>query len=423
MPDSFSLQDVEKCFSKSISAFINGKIDFLAPHLKGLFSQDSQNVIDVSPTSLGKLQKIFPSSFWALKILANEFAIQYNTCRCHPAYLGTGTDVDNLLAQIPVSMSHQLVLELESLMYHIDSDLFTVLSGERYESTDAKSYCMLLLPVLDALNIDPDLRRDTVVFSKKMWINFSFPSIHAVRKLLNMTTNACLVLCQKGDSLDDNFYAAALAPTGYQYFFPHIHFTGHMEWEFCLPHAKDSSCASPIIQYKNGRFYLPATYSNDSDTILFQTTFRKQNQSPTDSEIEIASRLLSLVRRAHIGLVLILSKKNVIKNITNYLCKKRNRGFAFQQFIKMPSEDEQALDLLKALSSIDGAVLADFDGNFYACGVILDGEALVQGDLERGSRYNSAKNFIATQRAAMKDTPEPIAAVVASEDGMIDVFP
>jgi len=425
MPETFSPQDAAECFSESLSMFTHGESDYFFPYLEELFCQEGQNTIDVSLTALKEFQKVFPSSFWAFNILANEFVIQYNAYRCHPEF--SEQDTHSLIPQISANMSRQLVLELESLMHHIDSDLFTVLSGERYESTDAKSYCILLLPTLDALDIAPHLRKETVVLSEEMWIKFSFQSIHAIRKLLNMTTNTCLVLCQKRDSSDDNFYAVALAPTSYQYFFPHIHFTGHMEWEFCLPCSQKTvssfPCTSPRIQYKNGRFYLPTTYSNDSDTALLQSIFERQNSSLMSSEIEIARRLLTLARSAHIGLILILSTRNVIENIKKRLCYEKNRGFAFQQSIELPSDSKQAIDLLKTLSSIDGAVLVDFDGIFHACGVILDGKALAKGNLERGSRYNSAKNFIATQRTAMEDSPEPIVAIVASEDGMIDVFP
>lgn len=68
--------------------------------------------------------------------------------------------------------------------------------------------------------------------------------------------------------------------------------------------------------------------------------------------------------------------------------------------------DENNL-LLKGLASIDGAVMVDYEGRCYGFGIILDGKTKIKGDVGRGSRYNSAKNYVCGHKRY---------AVVFSED-------
>ena len=72
--------------------------------------------------------------------------------------------------------------------------------------------------------------------------------------------------------------------------------------------------------------------------------------------------------------------------------------------------------LLKHLSSIDGAILANPEGMCHAVGVILDGEAHRDCTPSRGSRYNSAVRYVGS--AAMARL-----AVVISDDRTADVIP
>jgi hypothetical protein len=53
---------------------------------------------------------------------------------------------------------------------------------------------------------------------------------------------------------------------------------------------------------------------------------------------------------------------------------------------------------VRALTAIDGAVLIDPSGRCHGAGVILDGQAAASWDPSRGSRYNSAKRYVSTER-------------------------
>jgi hypothetical protein len=73
-------------------------------------------------------------------------------------------------------------------------------------------------------------------------------------------------------------------------------------------------------------------------------------------------------------------------------------------------------ELLRRVTSVDGAVLLDAEGRCHAVGVILDGRAAARGRPARGARYNSAVRYVT-------DASAPTLAVVISEDGRVDVLP
>lgn len=73
--------------------------------------------------------------------------------------------------------------------------------------------------------------------------------------------------------------------------------------------------------------------------------------------------------------------------------------------------------LIRMVSSIDGAVLIDQTATCFALGVILDGLATANGNSSRGARYNSAIRYVETKGQ------NHCVAVVVSADGMVDLVP
>ena len=73
-------------------------------------------------------------------------------------------------------------------------------------------------------------------------------------------------------------------------------------------------------------------------------------------------------------------------------------------------------EMVRRVTSIDGAVLLDDEGRCHAVGVILDGRATPDGRPSRGSRYNSALRYVTGAEG-------PTLAVVISEDGRVDLLP
>lgn len=72
-------------------------------------------------------------------------------------------------------------------------------------------------------------------------------------------------------------------------------------------------------------------------------------------------------------------------------------------------------DIIKLVTSIDGAVLVDENAICYAIGVILDGVASEKGSSSRGARYNSAIRYTESRDNTL--------AIVVSVDGSVDLIP
>ena len=73
------------------------------------------------------------------------------------------------------------------------------------------------------------------------------------------------------------------------------------------------------------------------------------------------------------------------------------------------------------ITSIDGAAFINTNTKkCVACGVILDGDVSDIGSSNRGSRYNSTKNYIA--RFKKEYDKKVFVGVVKSEDGMLNIF-
>jgi len=77
------------------------------------------------------------------------------------------------------------------------------------------------------------------------------------------------------------------------------------------------------------------------------------------------------------------------------------------------------IECMDKITSIDGAILFDYDSKCYGVGVILDGISQEElGDPSRGARYNSAIKYIEKENLIDK-----CVIIVISEDGMIDILP
>lgn len=72
-------------------------------------------------------------------------------------------------------------------------------------------------------------------------------------------------------------------------------------------------------------------------------------------------------------------------------------------------------DTLRAVSSMDGAVVVGTDATCFGIGAILDGISRGSGDPARGARYNSALRYVLSRE-------KPCLAVVVSEDGRVDLL-
>ncbi|MCU4996577.1 diadenylate cyclase [Bacillus cereus] len=135
-----------------------------------------------------------------------------------------------------------------------------------------------------------------------------------------------------------------------------------------------------------------------------------------ESNIDKLINIVQIASYQKHGTMLVVGTKDLAKEEIDRLCK-------FQQAVKIEKINLVGMDegkrniVLNQISSIDGAIYLDSDGNVHGIGVILDGPANELGDSSRGARYNSAIKYNKSQDKINNNT----LIIVVSEDGYIDI--
>ena len=176
-----------------------------------------------------------------------------------------------------------------------------------------------------------------------------------------------------------------------------IRFTGHHKWELFHENHK-------LMETRYGvpRIPLPpitgASFCSTCE-ILFGDI--------KEQDIQVLYRLaLEACRQRH-GTILVITP-----NAQNEAVRLASQSTAVEP-ITLTEE------LLKSVTTIDGAVLLDLSGTCHAIGVILDGDAVPIGSPGRGARYNSSLRYCAKLEAQ----GVPCLAVIVSEDGTSELIP
>lgn len=80
-------------------------------------------------------------------------------------------------------------------------------------------------------------------------------------------------------------------------------------------------------------------------------------------------------------------------------------------------ELDDAIEQISSAAAMDGAVIVDLQGHIRYVAAILDGLSIKEGDLARGARFNSIKNFVADLSRT-----DQVMGIVLSEDGGADII-
>lgn len=159
-----------------------------------------------------------------------------------------------------------------------------------------------------------------------------------------------------------------------------------------------------ILKCKNNRYYI-------DDEMECDIWKNKLCSAIRDLPEEILSALVDTIaslKQLNHGALMILS--NDAQDLADTLCTTYKRG---TQIDAISLKNPDGRRLFARLSSIDGATLVDLDAQCHAFSVILDGEAKIEGDLGKGARHNSAKNYVANGNGRY--------AIVISEDKENDI--
>lgn len=254
--------------------------------------------------------------------------------------------------------------------------IFTKIANYEYEG----SPCRGRIVFTDSAN-------DIVRF--KQPIALSIGNVKKIRKMLEMSNDkTCLIATISGGEI------VGLGD-----------YENHKEsylLEFIDINMWDLSCnGKHIVKYFNGQYRLP---ENKLDDQLFlkkcNEKFKKNYDKDILNIIEVASC------QKH-GTMVIISPR--AKEESEALVEE-GKGTAIHERNLI----RESKDLVLGLCSIDGAFMIDPFGNCSGIGLILSNPNSGKGNPERGSRYNSAVNYINNNKDSI--------AVVISEDGMINIL-
>ena len=291
---------------------------------------------------------------------------------------------DDAIALRPINGDANSMIESRSDNIEISSafNVINSISAKYYERSKSNGTIKIT-----------ERRDDTAILIEP--IPFTVNNARQLRKLLELTRNSYSLLVHDGQVYGIGEGARV------EYTFS---ITGHMEWR--MHNGKSDTIE---LHYKNGNYYIPSSTELEgwyiSEKIGSMTLNRRIN------------KLFRAVRQISHGVLLILSE-NAEKEVDR-LCSKQ-KGLKVKKTIDLIQDAENMNGLtLQMLSSIDGAIFADLDGNCHGFGIILDGAAMCEGSTDRGSRYNSAKNYIYAQKVLFKSQ---CCAFIQSDDGYVDIF-
>lgn len=307
----------------------------------------------------------------------------------------------------------------------LDIEFINSLSGESYESSSTKSLAMVLLSSADDLS----KCKSSVSFTGNP---LSLENIRVIRKQLNMTANSALAIAK--DKSTGIFYTVGLIPIKDALKYPRIHFLNKFDWCFCVPTTsnffsfldKNSTELNKIIERDcrirfHGNVYKFPLINPERRILENMTRIFSSNTTA-----KVPTQIAKGTDKCRHGAVLIFGSRDFIELETQRCVDEGLCGIKFSTPHKLITGNKIS-PVLYQFAAIDGALLVDLDGYCYACGVILDGRRVSAGDPARGARFNSTKVYTETilDYYAEKGITftHPIASIVKSEDGMLDIFP
>jgi len=176
-----------------------------------------------------------------------------------------------------------------------------------------------------------------------------------------------------------------------------IDFLDLYEWNFMYD-------KNTLIKVNHNEIYLP---QNEVSYLEFKLRLKELFPEIKSKNINRLFLIMNKALEQKNGTMLVISR-----NAKSEINRLKSQGFLVQPKVLTP-------DIVKKITSIDGAVLMDTTCVCYGIGVILDGMATTNGDTSRGARYNSAIRYVETIKN--NEDYSDCLAIVISEDGYVDL--
>lgn len=181
-----------------------------------------------------------------------------------------------------------------------------------------------------------------------------------------------------------------------------IVFNGFMSWDYISENY--------TLKYRKGRYLLSYTRTSTEKKLENKLTDIICEGNPQDIS-NLTKVILEAQAQKHGTILLISTTENII-NETKRL-KRLSRAITIKQLNLMDN-----LEFIPSLASIDGAVFLDFACKCFCIGAILDGDAIIDGNTSRGSRFNSTVNYV--MRRSKEN--QYFYGIIISEDQTTDII-
>lgn len=316
--------------------------------------------------------------------------------------LGKPGEREKIIEQLKKQVIEEFVKQT-SLIYKIDINLINGIAATFYESTSCHaSLCFVLSD--HSIDCEMDMEMDEEEAFLK-------GSERKYRKKLQMVQKNQSLLFLKEKSQDSENYT--LMDSSYVWKAQglinkeklnrlketKISFSiqGHMVWDMEIN-------GKLAVSYKCGQYRL-----YNKNTCCKQFAKQYKNVFQTSTVPENVGKIVSKAFELDHGLVLIFIEKDAVNSREEI---KKAIGF------RMKKEEILTDVQLESISLIDGAILLTEEGMCYKYGMILNSMENGDGELARGSRYNTTRNYIIN----CKMEKIQALAIIISEDKMVNII-
>lgn len=278
----------------------------------------------------------------------------------------------------------------------LDLELLSLISARKYEKREV--YSRIYFGEMP----EGDMELSFDGKDSAMWI-YCKNNLRFIRKMLEMTKEErVLVVSRHGDCQIMQGIALMNSQEGIQ-----VIFAGYLKW-MLLEQGKE------ILRYEEGTYHLQNKTETDELKKLQSLQLEDANKIKDISD--------SLNEQSHGTAAVFLDGDALEEELERLDENKRICRIKPISIINAEEEEKQRLkELIIGISAIDGALIADYQGNIHAIGAILDGESVVEADLSRGARYNSLRNYINWLVNKRGYERNQCFAVIVSEDGGMEI--
>lgn len=259
------------------------------------------------------------------------------------------------------------------------SEVFLQLSALRYESREGKTR----LYFGDKKDFKVKLK-----FSKQMLkgntLEFKSGNHRTIRKLMELAGDGCGLMI---DTADVKKIYGVLSVESNKVPDCYVEIEGYLHWSLNIDKEK-------IFEYSNGTYSL----SPDEEKVVIEKfkelkEYLIQEKWVNEKKAEKIVECLRQIKEKATHGVSVIFGDGFIRREAKRLSKYNKAYVVEGDDANKRIELKEALEI-SGLTSIDGAIIANFNCECIGIGAILDGESLLEGNAGRGARYNSVTNYV-----------------------------